>query len=142
MKEKFEEWEQNAQAVMEGGDHLLHEHEREDEVTKTLLISTDNDSMVQELLLLLFKTFVQIVQRLLIDHLPGDAYHSVSDSDAAVIKEIKSVPATNISPEHNFTALDRMLSEKLNATHIALESLLLYCTSEWLQSKSAEEETL
>ena len=142
MKEKFEEWGNNAQAVMEGCGHLLREHENEDEVTKMLLTLTKNDSMVQELLQLLFKSFVQTVQWLLIDYLPGGAYHSISDSDAAVIEETKSVPTTNVSPERDFSALDRMLSEKSNATHIALESLLLYShnhTSEWLQSKSAEE---
>ena len=66
---------------------MLLEHEHEDEVTKMLFISTDNDSMVQELLQLLFKAFVQTVQQLLVDHLPGGAYHSGSNSDAAVIKE-------------------------------------------------------
>lgn len=38
--------------------------------------------------------------------------------------------------------LDRLMAEKPNATHIALESLLLYShnqTSKWLQLKSAAE---
>ena len=42
----------------------------------------------------------------------------------------------------DFAALDRLLSQKPNATHIALESLLLYSynkTSSWLQLKSFEE---
>ena len=140
LKLKFEEWGQDAQAVMEGRDRLLPEHVGEDEVTKMLLTSTENDRMIQELLQLLFKSFVLTVQRLLIDHLPGGAYHSVSDT--AIAEEVKSVPTTNVSPERDFAALDKVVSEKPNATHIALESLLLYshnCTSDWLQSKSTEE---
>ena len=65
MKEKFEEWGQDTQAIMEGCDHFLAEHEDDDEVTKMLLTSTDDNSMVQELLQLLFKCFVLTVQRLL-----------------------------------------------------------------------------
>ena len=116
---------------------LKAEHDDEDEITKMLLTSTEK---VQELLQLLFKSFVLMVQWLLIDHLPGGAYHSISDT--AVAEEVRSVPTTNVSPECDFPVLDRVLSEKPNATHIALESLLLYShnhTSEWLWSKSVEE---
>ena len=140
IKEKFEEWGEDAQAVVEGIDHLLPQHENDDEVCKILLTSTENDSMVQELLQLLFKSFAATVQRLLLDHLPGGEFHSVTD--AAVIEETRSVPTTNVNPERDFAALDRLMSEKPNATHIALESLLLYShnkTSVWLQSKSVEE---
>ena len=111
MKEKFEEWKQDTQAIMEGCDHFLAEHEDNDEATKMLLTSTDDDSMAQELLRLLFKSFVLIVQRLLIDHLyePGGAYHSVPDT--AIVEEVRSVPTTNVSPEHDFATLDRLMSE-------------------------------
>ena len=50
-----------------------------------------------------------------------------------------------MAPEHDFAILDRLLSQKPNATYIALESLLLYSqnrTSEWLKSKSESEERL
>ena len=72
--------------------------------------------------------------------LPGGVHHSISDT--AVAEEVRSAPTTNVSPEPNFAGLDRVLPEKPNATHIALEPLLLNshnCTSEWLRSKSVDE---
>ena len=42
----------------------------------------------------------------------------------------------------DFTMLDRLMSEKPNATHIALQSLILFShnqTSTWLQSKPRDE---
>ena len=80
------------------------------------------------------------IQRLLIDHLPGGEFHGVTDP--SIVLETKSVPKTNVTPERNFAVLDRLLSEKPNATYIALESLLLFShnkTSTWLHSKSIEE---
>ena len=58
------------------------------------------------------------MQRLLLDHLPGGMYHSVTDS--SVVEETSSVPTTKVSPEHDFAMLDRLMSEKPNATRIAL----------------------
>ena len=93
--------------------------------------------MVQEVLQLLFKSFTLTVQRLLPDHLPGGVYHAVTD--AAIIEETKSVPTTNLAPERDFAVLDRLISQKPNATYIALESVILFShnkTSEWLKGKS------
>ena len=61
------------------------------------------------------------MQRLLLDHLPGGIYYSVTD---AMVEETLSVPTTNVNPERDFAMLDRLMSEKPNATHIALESLI------------------
>jgi hypothetical protein len=73
------------------------------------------------------------MQRMLIDHLPGGMFYSVTDQQLLV--ETSSVPLTNITPERDFAVLDRLLSQKSNAKYIALESLLLYShneTSLWL----------
>lgn len=139
-KEKFEEWSRDAQAVMERREHLLSQHEKEDEVYRMLFLSAEDDAMVQELLQLIFRSFAATVQRLLLDHLPGGEFHTVRD--VAVIEETRSVPTTNVNPERDFAVLDRLMSEKPNATHIALESLLLFShnqTSKWLDSKPGEE---
>ena len=137
MKEKFDKWADDAQSLLDGSDHLIPQHEKSDEVSRVLFMSDDNDT---QLLQLLFKSFSATVQRLLGDHLPGGEFFEVED--ALVIEETKSVPTTNVNPERDFAALDRLLSQKPNATHIALESLLLYSynkTSSWLQLKSFEE---
>ena len=140
MKEKFEEWGEDAETIVEGYANFLPQHEVNDDVYKALFMETENDAMVQELLQLLFKSFAATVQRLLIDHLPGGMYHSVTDS--SVVEETSSVPTTNVSPECDFAMLDRLMSEKPNATHIALEFLILFShnqTSTWLQLKSRDE---
>ena len=126
MKNKFEVWSEDAQAVMERRENLLRQHEKEDEVYRMLFVSdsVEDDAMVQELLQLIFRSFATRVQRLLLDHLPGGEFHAVTD--VAVIKETRSVPTTNENPERDFAVLDRLMSEKPNATHIALGSLLLY----------------
>ena len=98
--------------------------------------------MVQELLQLIFKSFSLTMQRLLIDHLPGGEFFKFDVSDPMIIAETLSVPKTNVSPERDFAILDRLMSQKPNATCIALESLLLFShnkTSEWLYSKTSEE---
>ena len=69
----------DAEGILEGQEHLLRQHETEDEVYKDLFIGVENESMVQELLQLLFQSFASSVQRLLIDHLPGGKHHSVTD---------------------------------------------------------------
>ena len=67
-------------------------------------------------------------------------FHSVTDD--RMIAETNSVPKTNISPERDFAILDGLMSEKPNATYIALEVVILYShnkTSEWLDAKTTEE---
>ena len=62
--------------------------------------------------------------------------------DPAIVQETRSVPTANLNPERDFAILDRLMSQKPNATYIALESLLLYShnkTSAWLESKQPDE---
>ena len=52
------------------------------------------------------------------------------------------MPTTNLAPEQDFAVLDRLISQKPNATYIALESVTLFShnkTSEWLKGKSQSE---
>lgn len=54
-----------------------------------------------------------------------------------------SVPKTNVIPERGFAILDRLMSQKPDATHITLESMILLSqnkTADWLYSKSEEEQ--
>lgn len=139
MKEKFEEWGEDAQRIVEGCANFLPQQESHDNVYKSLFMEAENDVIVQELLQIIFKSFAATVQRLLLDHLPGGIYYSVTD---AMVEETLSVPTTNVNPERDFAMLDRLMSEKPNATHIALESLILFShnqTSTWLQEKSHDE---
>ena len=80
MKEKFEEWGDNAPTIVEGFANFLPQHETNDDVYKCLFMEAEN-VMVQELLQIIFKSFAATVQHLLLDHLPGGIYHSVAGSN-------------------------------------------------------------
>ena len=112
----------------------------EDEVWSVLTESNETDAMTQEALQLLFGSFSKTTQRLLLDHLPGGMFSSVTDS--LMVEETASVPTTNVAPERDFAVLDRMTREKPNARLVALESMILYShnkSSLWLEQKTSEE---
>ena len=138
MKEKFDEWGCDAQNLMDNKDRLFGELTHDGDVFESLF--KQSSAYTMELLQLLCKSFSLTIQRLLLDHLPGGQFHDVSDPE--VITETKSVPKTNVTPERDFAVLDRLISEKPNATYIALESMLLFSrnkTTDWLQLKPPEE---
>ena len=98
MVNQFEKWADDAQLIMEGKEVLFEEDRLEfDTVAKKIFSSTLNDSLVQEILQLLFKAFAVTTRRLVIDHLPDGIFHSVTDD--RMIAETNSVPKTNVSPE-------------------------------------------
>ena len=115
MVNQFEKWADDAQLIMEGKEVLFEEDRLEFyTVAKKIFSSTLNDSLVQEILQLLFKVFAVTTRRLVIDHLPDGIFHSVTDD--RMIAETNSVPKTNVSPERDFAILDHLMSEKPNAT--------------------------
>lgn len=113
----------------------------DDPVAKDLFQpSPEANVMTQEVLQLIFQSFAITLQRLVVDHLPGGIYNAVVDPQ--VIKETKSVPKTNVTLARDFAVLDRLMTQKPNATYIGLESLLLYShnkTAAWLKNKTIEE---
>lgn len=141
MKGKFDRWGKDARLIMDNEEVLFPEFTNcNDLVAEELYMPSAFDVMAQEILELLFKSFSSTTQRLVLDRLPGGQFHSTSDSQ--IVREVKCVPKTNVAPERDFAALDRLLSQKPNATYIALESLLLYSqnqTAEWLLGKTEEE---
>ena len=141
MKQSFDCWGEDATSVIDNQEVLFPEFTNfDDMVSKELFQQSSHDNLTQEALQLIFKSLASTTQRLVIDHLPGGQYHSVSDPQIAL--EVASVPTTNVAPERDFSILDRLLSQKPNASYIALESLLLYSqnqTTQWLSSKSEKE---
>ena len=82
----------------------------------------------------------QQTQRLLVDHLPNGIYYQVTDEE--IIREVESVPTTNVSPERDFAILDRFLREKPNAHLISIEAMILFAhnkTSLWMAELSSHE---
>ena len=88
---------------------------------------------------ILCHAFSALLSRLVEDHLPGGIHY---DSNAQLTVETNSVPKTNVVSERDFAKLDRLLREKLNATTLSLEAMVLFSnnrTMKWLNSKPAEE---
>ncbi len=141
MKAKFDKWGVDSRCLLENQATLFPDFMNTDDIVACSLFQpSENDGLVQELLQLLFKSFSLTIQRLPIDHLPGGKFYDVSDPN--VMQETKSVPKTNVNPERDFSVLDRLMSQKPNATYIALESILLYShnkTTVWLHSKPVHE---
>ena len=52
----------------------------------------------------LCKSFPATMQRMLVDHLPGGEFHSISNSQ--MVHKTSSVPKTNVTPERDFAVLD------------------------------------
>ena len=81
MKSNFEKWSKDAQAVMDNEDLLFPEFTNTDDpVAKVLFQSSQDDVMTQDILQLLFQSFVITLQRLLVDHLPGGIYNSLRNN--------------------------------------------------------------
>ena len=141
MKAMFDSWSGDSHALIEGSATLKEASVMHfDEVWNALIESNATDVMTQELLQLLFAAFSVTTQRMLLDHLPGGKYHVVADT--VMVQETASVPTTNVAPERDFAILDRLMQEKPKASHVALESMILYShnkTSSWLEKQSYEE---
>ena len=87
----------NIEKVIDNQEVLFPEFTNFDDiVSKELFQQSPHDALTQEALQLIFKSFASTTQRLVIDHLPGGQYHSVSDPQIAL--EVASVPTTNVAP--------------------------------------------
>ena len=107
---KFDLWKEDAATVTKGEaflDSAVEVHMNE--VWKALVEPSCSDAMTAELLQLLFGAFSLTTQRMLLDHLPGGQYHSVTDGH--LIEETVSVPTTNVAPERDFAIFDKLLRE-------------------------------
>ena len=96
MKMKFDDRGDDAQCLVSNEDILFPDYtDTTTDVSVSLFEPTENDGLVQEVLQLIFKSFSQAIQRLLIDHLPGGEFNAITD--LAVVAETKSVPKTNVN---------------------------------------------
>ena len=138
MKMEIDRWGCDALPLLESEVLLFPDFTNSaDEVALYLNRPSHIDSMAQELLQLLCKSFSATMRRMLVDHLPGGEFHSISNSQ--MVRETSSVPKTNVTPERNFAVLDRLLGQKPNASYIALESLLLFSHNKTSDSKTPQE---
>ena len=139
MKSKFDSWNNDTNEFINGEAKLDSAGSvNVNEVWIALIKTSEVDSMTKELLQLLFGSFSITTQRMLTDYLPEGKYHS---DDAKLKEEISSVPTTNVAPERDFAALDRLLHQKPNATSVALEAMILFShnkTASWLDNQSSK----
>ena len=139
--EKLEIWANDASECLSGEATLYIDSPPViDHIWDALIRPSENDALTQELLQLIFRSFVILLGRLLHDFLSEGPLSEPSDS---LLEETKSVPKSNTVSERDFAKLDRYLLEKPNASTLALESLVLFSnnkTSEWLKQKTEKEQ--
>ena len=95
-------------------------------IYECLFAPSEYESIVQEILTVLFGAFSALLTRLVGEHLPDGKYDATNIS---LIAETKSVPKTNTISERDFAQLDRFLREKPNASISSLEALILFCNN-------------
>ena len=135
-----DEWSLDASKVLHDEAVLYPEFPPDaDAVWESLITSSESDCTTQEILQIVFHAFSALLGRLLSDHLAG----GIHDNPCARLQqETKSVPKTNVISERDFAHLDRLLREKLNASTLSLEAMVLFSnnkTAHWLNSKSQDE---
>ena len=111
-----------------------------DEIWVSLCAPTQLDSVVQHILLSLFKTFEVLLERVLIDNQP--VLTAAAENRQEVTFKTRTVKPTNTISERDFGKLDRLLREKPNASTLAIEAYIMFSnnkTSKWLDAKSNEE---
>ena len=126
---------------MEGEEKLFDEEHSQldaDIVAKKLFLPSSDKYLVEEVLRLIFKAFLVTTKRLLVDHLPGGEFHSVTDQKKQLQFQRLTLTQTEILLYYH-----HLMSQKSNASYIALEAAILYShnnkTSVWLDTKTAKE---
>ena len=114
----------------------------EDPLFVHLTKNVEIDEIVCPLLQSLFQTMSTLLQKMVMDHLPGGKFW---DPSGGLIEESKSTMTHNKLPEFVFGQLDQLLRYRPNSTLLANESYLLYShnkTGKWLDSLSEVERNL
>ena len=113
-----------------------------DEVWESLFTPSIHDTTTEHILLSLFKTFENLLDRVLADH--QLVMTASAERKEEVRSETRTVTPTNTISERDFGKLDRLLREKPNASILALEARIMFSnnkTSQWFRAKSPQERT-
>ena len=114
LEKKLNEWRDNPSELLDPSFVLYpNSPPKKDEVFTSLYDGLHEDSLVAEALSVICGSMHVITNRQLADHLPGGKYNQ---PDEGLREQTKSVPTTNIAPEHSFGHLDYLLRLKPNAT--------------------------
>ena len=101
------EWSKDATDLLTGNG--LDQLDGDDNVFQELISGEDDKSQILQLLQMLCKSFSQVSERLLGDHLEGGLLSSTSSKD--LLDEVTAtVPKTNARSERDFAILDRYVS--------------------------------
>ena len=95
-------------------------------IYECLFSPSEYDSIIEEILTVLFGAFSSLLTHLVGEHLPDGKYDATNIS---LIAETKSFPKTNTISERDFAQLDCFLREKPNASILSLEALILFCNN-------------
>ena len=115
---------------------------KKDELWCSLTAKSKYDDTVSTILKTLTKSWYDLLRRLLVDHITGGKFHSMSDEDKIATS---SVVKHNKIAEELFGQLDRLMHVRPRATVLTNESHIMYNknrTSDWLSEKNEEERHL
>ena len=116
MQAKFQEWSQDASPLLKG-ETLFDEAAvpiHRDEVYDSLFAGQEVqvEVLTQEVLELIFHSWIILLERQAKDQLPGGKYSNPSPD---LQTQVKNVPATNMASERDFGLFDLLLRSKPSA---------------------------
>ena len=140
----FEAWSMDATPILKGEGVIFGDIpiKMDNCLAKLIAPSPFWDAMTLQVLELMFGSFVVVTKRMLSDHLEGGKYDK---PEPAVVKECKSAPKSNVTPERDFGMLDCLMMVKPNATTMVYEGILMFTknnTKEWRDSLSPEKKRM
>lgn len=102
------------------------------------------DAICEVILAVLLPAVVVTCKKLFADHLPDGPHARIAGSEH-MRTILKCVPKSNVFAESVFGRLDQIMRQKPSITTIASEAYIMFAnnkTLEWLNSKTAKEQTL
>lgn len=143
MQECFEQWSMDASPLLEGAtlfdEEIIPIHRNDIFDSLFQEESVQLETLTQEVLEIMFNSWIILFERQAQDQLPGGKYASPSSEQLA---QAANVPATNMASERELGVFDLRLHFKPAARLISHEALVMWTnnkTTAWLNSLSPEE---
>ncbi|XP_072177862.1 uncharacterized protein [Diadema setosum] len=137
----FVNWANDATQFMRGEAVAFEgKHNPDDPIFMSLVTpNAELDEMTKQILELVFLTFCQVTESMLMDHLGSGKYAEMGEERK---RETESVPKTNVGVERDFGMLDRLMRLKPSASMLVYEGIIMGVknkTSEWRKGLAVTE---
>ena len=112
---------------------------KQDPLLLSLISECSIDDTVQQILQMIFTSWIVYMHRAVVDHLPGGEFAAPSES---MMASTKSTPKHNKFSESIFGILHHLTTDRPNATILTNEAFIVFSlnkTYNWLEQKPIEE---